>query len=53
MMYVERTHIADEDYMVIVDLPSGEHLEITFDGTDPIVRLFGFDGKFVAFLDQS
>jgi len=43
MWNIDRRHIDSEDDKVIVDLPSGERVEITFDGVDPIVRLFMVD----------
>jgi hypothetical protein len=42
-MNIDRRHIDSEDDKVIVDLPSGERVEITFDGVDPIIRLFAID----------
>lgn len=43
MWNIDRRHIDDEDDKVIVDLPSGERVEITFDGADPIVQVFTID----------
>ena len=43
MWNIDRRHIGDEDDKVIVDLPNGERVEITFDGSDPIVRVFTID----------
>lgn len=40
---IDRRCIDSEDDKVIVDLPSGERVEITFDGVDPVIRLFYMD----------
>jgi hypothetical protein len=41
---IDRRCINDEDEKVIVDLPSGERVEVTYNGSDPVVQLFTIDG---------
>jgi hypothetical protein len=43
MWNIDRRHIESEDDKVIVDLPSGERVEITFDGVNPVIQLFTID----------
>jgi FtsP/CotA-like multicopper oxidase with cupredoxin domain len=43
MWNIDRRCINDEDDKVIVDLPSGERVEITFDGNNPVIQLFTID----------
>jgi hypothetical protein len=49
---IYRHPITSEDDKVIVDLPSGERVEITFDGVDPVVRLFYMDETQVNLVPQ-
>lgn len=43
---MQHVHIRDEDdEAVVVSLPSGEAVEVYFDGVDPLVYLVSFDGK--------
>lgn len=40
---IDRRYISGEDDKVIVDLPSGERIEVTFDGIDPRAVLVHID----------
>lgn len=39
------THIRDEDDSITIGLPSGESVEVHFDGVDPLVYLVSLDGE--------
>lgn len=43
-MQWKNEYINDEDQGVQVWLPNGECIEITFDGSDPVVTVILFDG---------
>lgn len=43
---MQHVHIRDEDdEAVTVSLPSGESVEVYFDGVDPLVYLVSLDGE--------
>lgn len=42
---MQYTNIRDEGDPVIIGLPSGEAVEVHFDGVDPLVYLVSLDGE--------